>query len=189
MKVDGQRLSGSNFTKSADPTIITLSATYLQTLTNGNHTLTIVWSDGSAEASFGIKGTATSSSSGTTASSGSSSSKSSNSSGTTSSASDKTTTSDTQQTKETGTTDMPIVNKSKSSSKDAASTTKTTGNSNKGTNGSSKIIGEGSSSRSSLLNRYAALISLVVVAGCGIGAGTVAIIRRMNRRRDEEDMY
>ncbi len=187
VKVDGERLSGSNYTKNADPTVINLSATYLQTLTNGTHTITIVWEDGTAEAEFSIGGTATSSSSATASSSGSR--KNNTSSGTTGSTSDQEKTTGTDETKETGTTDMPIVNKSKSSSDDGTGTTKSTTNSNKGSSRSAKIIGEGTSSGSSLLNRYAAIISLMVVGGCGIGGAATFVIRRIIRRKDEDEMF
>lgn len=186
VKVDGERVSGSNFTKSADPTVITLAATYLQDLTNGTHTLTIVWEDGTAEAEFSVSGTATSSSS-TTASSSGGSSSSGNTSASASSSSDKAKTSDTGSTKETGTTDMPIVNKSKSSTGDT--TSKTTGTTNRGNSGSTKTLGEGTSTGSSRLNRYAAMISLIVVAACGLGGGVTLLVRRSIRRKDDEDMF
>lgn len=189
VKVDGERLGGSNYTKSSDPTIITLSASYLQNLTNGTHTLTIVWDDGSAEAEFSIGGTAVSSSSSrsTTSSSSTGSNKSSSSSsGTNSKASDQTKTADSSNSKTTGTTDMPIVNKSKSST--GASSTKNTGTSSAENSKSSKVLGTGNVEKSSLLNRYAALISLIVVAGCGIG-GAVVLGRKFLRGKDEEDMF
>lgn len=186
VKVDGERVSGSNFTKSADPTVITLAATYLQDLTNGTHTLTIVWEDGTAEAEFSVSGTATSSSS-TTASSSGSSSSSGRTSASASSSSDKAKTSDTGSTKETGTTDMPIVNKSKSSSGDT--TSKTTGTTTKGNSGNSKTLGEGTSTGSSRLNRYAAIISLIVIAGCGLGGGFALLVRKMIRRKDDQDLF
>ncbi len=186
VKVDGERVSGSNFTKSADPTVITLAATYLQDLTNGTHTLTIVWEDGTAEAEFSVSGTATSSSS-TTASSSGSSSSSGRTSASASSSSDKEKTSDTGSTKETGTTDMPIVNKSKSSTGDT--TSKTTGTTTKGNSGNSKTLGEGTSTGSSRLNRYAAIISLIVIAGCGLGGGFALLVRKMIRRKDDQDLF
>ncbi len=189
MKVDGERLSGSNYTKSSDPTVITLSASYLQNLTNGTHTLTIVWEDGSAEAEFSIGGTAVSSSSSTasTSSTGSSNKTSSgSSSASTGSSSNKAKTSDTSSSKNSGTTDMPIVSKSKSSTDDK--TTKTTGTTNKGTSGNSKIVGTSDTSKSSLLNRYAALISLGVVGGSGIGGGIFVAIRRILRRKAEDEL-
>ncbi len=185
VKIDGERLSGSNYTKSADPTVINLSATYLQTLTNGTHTLTLVWEDGSAEAEFSVSGTATGSSSTTASSSGTS--KSSTSSGSTGTTSDKAKTSSTESKKESGTTNMPIVNKSKSSTKD--STTKTTGSTNKGNTGSVKTLEEGDSTGSSRLNRYAAIISLVVVAGCGLGGGATLLVRKLIRRKEDEDLF
>ncbi len=185
VKIDGERLSGSNYTKSADPTVINLSATYLQTLTNGTHTLTLVWEDGSAEAEFSVSGTATGSSSTTASSSGTS--KSSTSSGSTGTTSDKAKTSSTESKKESGTTNMPIVNKSKSSTKD--STTKTTGSTNKGNTGSVKTLEEGDSTESSRLNRYAAIISLVVVAGCGLGGGATLLVRKLIRRKEDEDLF
>ncbi len=189
VKVDGERLSGSNYTKSSDPTVITLSASYLQNLTNGTHTLTIVWEDGSAEAEFSIGGTAVSSSSSTasTSSTGSSNKTSSgSSSASTGSSSNKAKTSDTSSSKNTGTTDMPIVSKSKSSTDDK--TTKTTGTTNKGTSGNSKIVGTSDTNKSSLLNRYAALISLGVVGGSGIGGGIFVAIRRILRRKAEDEL-
>ncbi len=189
VKVDGERLSGSNYTKSSDPTVITLSASYLQNLTNGTHTLTIVWEDGSADAEFSIGGTAVSSSSSTasTSSTGSSNKTSSgSSSASTGSSSNKAKTSDTSSSKNTGTTDMPIVSKSKSSTDDK--TTKTTGTTNKGTSGNSKIVGTSDTNKSSLLNRYAALISLGVVGGSGIGGGIFVAIRRILRRKAEDEL-
>ena len=82
---------------------------------------------------------------------------------------------------------MPIVNKSKSSTKD--STTKTTGSTNKGNAGSVKTLEEGDYTGSSRLNRYAAIISLVVVAGCGLGGGATLLVRKLIRRKEDEDLF
>ena len=81
---------------------------------------------------------------------------------------------------------MPIVNKSKSST--GASSTKNTGTLSAENSKSSKVLGTGNVEKSSLLNRYAALISLIVVAGCGIG-GAVVLGRKFLRGKDEEDMF
>ena len=67
VKVDGDRISGSNYTKKSGSTIITLSAKYLEKLSNGEHKLTIIWTDGTAETFFTIAGTSSAAASATTA--------------------------------------------------------------------------------------------------------------------------
>ena len=57
VKVDGDKIGGSNYTKKSGSTIITLVPSYLEKLSSGKHTLTIVWEDGTAETTFTISGT------------------------------------------------------------------------------------------------------------------------------------
>ena len=193
IKVDGERVSGSEYTKSSDPTVITLSATYLQKLINGTHTLTMIWDDGTAETTFVVGGTATSSSTssssgssstGSTAKSSSSTTKSNSSTGSSTAKSSQT--SDTNESSETGTVDMPIVNKSKgSNSTDQSTSTTTSKKKTSDKSGSTKSLEEDSTKSSSLLNRYAAIISLVVVALCALGILFGFIIRKVMNKEDD----
>ena len=52
VKVDGVVVDPKNYTVAEGSTIITLRAEYLETLSDGNHTFEIVWTDGSAATSF-----------------------------------------------------------------------------------------------------------------------------------------
>ena len=55
VKVDGNLIDKSNYTAKEGSTIITLKASYLNTLSAGTHTVEILWTDGSANATFTIK--------------------------------------------------------------------------------------------------------------------------------------
>jgi hypothetical protein len=55
VKVDGTVVDGSNYTVTEGYTIVTLKADYLKTLSAGNHTFELVWTDGSASTSFTVK--------------------------------------------------------------------------------------------------------------------------------------
>ncbi len=54
VKVDGNLLDRSNYTAEEGSTIITLKADYLNTLSAGNHTVEILWTDGLAVTAFTI---------------------------------------------------------------------------------------------------------------------------------------
>ena len=54
VKVDGTLVDAKNYTVKEGSTIVTLKADYLNTLTAGNHTLEIVWTDGSAGTTFTV---------------------------------------------------------------------------------------------------------------------------------------
>ena len=55
VKVDGILIDKSNYTAKEGSTIITLKASYLNTLSAGTHTVEILWTDGSASTTFTIK--------------------------------------------------------------------------------------------------------------------------------------
>ena len=55
VKVDGNLIDRSNYTAKEGSTIITLKASYLNTLSAGTHTVEILWTDGSASTTFTIK--------------------------------------------------------------------------------------------------------------------------------------
>ena len=55
VKVDGNLIDKSNYTAKEGSTIITLKASYLNTLSAGTHTVEILWTDGSANTTFTIK--------------------------------------------------------------------------------------------------------------------------------------
>ena len=55
VKVDGNLIDKSNYTAKEGSTIITLKASYLNTLSAGTHTVEILWTDGSASTTFAIK--------------------------------------------------------------------------------------------------------------------------------------
>lgn len=54
VKVDGELLDPSNYTAKEGSTIITLQASYLNTLAAGKHTVEIIWTDGSVSTAFTI---------------------------------------------------------------------------------------------------------------------------------------
>ena len=54
VKVNGQNVDPSNFTSSSGSTIVTLKESYLDTLGPGEHTITLGFTDGSAETSFSL---------------------------------------------------------------------------------------------------------------------------------------
>ena len=55
VKVDGNLIDKSNYTAKEGSTIITLKASYLNTLSAGTNTVEILWTDGSASTTFTIK--------------------------------------------------------------------------------------------------------------------------------------
>ena len=55
VKVDGNLIDKSNYTAKEGSTIITLKASYLNTLSAGTHTVEILWTDGSASTTFTTK--------------------------------------------------------------------------------------------------------------------------------------
>ena len=55
VKVDDEQLEEVDYDVEEGSTIVTLKATYLESLTIGKHTLTIVWEDGSASADFTVE--------------------------------------------------------------------------------------------------------------------------------------
>ena len=59
VKVDGNLIDKSNYTAKEGSTIITLKASYLNTLSAGTHTVEILWTDGSASTTFAIKANTT----------------------------------------------------------------------------------------------------------------------------------
>ena len=54
VKVDGNLVDRNNYTVTEGSTIITLKADYLNTLSAGNHTFEMIWTDGSARTAFTI---------------------------------------------------------------------------------------------------------------------------------------
>lgn len=54
IKVDGTTVGASNYASTTSPTIITLSNAYLESLSVGTHSVTIVWTGGTATANFNI---------------------------------------------------------------------------------------------------------------------------------------
>ena len=59
VKVDGTLIDAKNYTAVSGSTVITLKANYLQTLSVGKHTLTIVYNDGECNTQFEIKAAST----------------------------------------------------------------------------------------------------------------------------------
>ena len=57
VKVDGNLIDKSNYTAKEGSTVITLKADYLNILTEGTHTVEIIWTDGSAQTSFKVNNT------------------------------------------------------------------------------------------------------------------------------------
>lgn len=55
VKVDGKTISPDKYTAASGSTIVTLKADYLNTLSSGKHTLTVVYNDGDCSAEFEIK--------------------------------------------------------------------------------------------------------------------------------------
>ena len=58
VEVDGQTVDAKNYTAVAGSTVVTLKADYLKTLSVGEHTLRVVYKDGSASTEFEIKAAA-----------------------------------------------------------------------------------------------------------------------------------
>ncbi len=54
IKVDGTTVGASNYSATTSPTIITLSNAYLESLGVGTHSVTVVWTGGTATANFNI---------------------------------------------------------------------------------------------------------------------------------------
>lgn len=202
VKVDGKLVGAGNYTKKSDPTIITLVASYLETLSTGEHTLTIVWEDGTAEAIFTVSDSSSTSNSGTSSSSsGSSSSKSSTSSSSSSSTSSTTDTTK-KSSSSTGTADMPVVNRYKDNTatdtKESAEETtaeETNGTETTETDDSGDMTTENGSvittldgdldEKPSKLNQYAAAASIAVIGISALGGISAFLIRKI-RKQDEE---
>ena len=55
VKLDGNLIDKGNYTAKEGSTIITLKASYLNTLSAGTNTVEILWTDGSASTTFTIK--------------------------------------------------------------------------------------------------------------------------------------
>lgn len=55
VKVDGETIDPVNYTVTEGSTIVTLSADYLSTLAVGEHTITLVFTDGTAETTFTVE--------------------------------------------------------------------------------------------------------------------------------------
>ena len=55
IKVDGVQIGTDNYEAKAGSTIVTLKSSYLDTLTEGTHSLEILWTDGSASTAFTIQ--------------------------------------------------------------------------------------------------------------------------------------
>ena len=55
VKVDGNTVSAENYTAVSGSTVITLKKEYLNTLSEGKHTLTVVYNDGNCSTEFEIK--------------------------------------------------------------------------------------------------------------------------------------
>ena len=55
VKIDGTLIDVKNYTAVSGSTVITLKADYLQTLSVGKHTMTIVYNDGECNTEFEIK--------------------------------------------------------------------------------------------------------------------------------------
>lgn len=53
--MDGEPLDQSNYTVKEGSTIVTLQASYLNTLELGKHTVYLLWTDGSASTTFTIR--------------------------------------------------------------------------------------------------------------------------------------
>lgn len=53
--MDGEPLDQSNYTVKEGSTIVTLQASYLNTLELGKHTVCLLWTDGSASTTFTIR--------------------------------------------------------------------------------------------------------------------------------------
>ena len=58
VRIDGSAVPASKLTLSQDGKSVTVSPEYLETLSTGSHTLTLVYTDGSARAKFNIRSTA-----------------------------------------------------------------------------------------------------------------------------------
>lgn len=54
VQMDGSTVSSANYTAASGSTVVTLKSAYLETLSNGNHTFTILWNDGSASTTLSV---------------------------------------------------------------------------------------------------------------------------------------
>ena len=54
VKVDGTEIAAENYTVESGSTIVTLNVAYLETLTEGTHTLTLVYTDGEVSTEFTV---------------------------------------------------------------------------------------------------------------------------------------
>ncbi len=204
IKIDEQYIGGSNYTKKSDPTIVTLVASYLETLSVGDHNLTMVWEDGIAETVFTVSAGSSSGSSssgsvsGNTANNaagnaanaaagGSSGDSAASSAGEAESADSTTASAAQQDSGETELVDMPIVSHSESTKTDAdvkepvqAKKTEQSVEAylSGGANGSVITSLNGDlTKKQSKLNEYAATASIIVILMSAIGAILVFAVR------------
>lgn len=54
LKIDGETISSGHYTVSGENTVITIKADYLETLTFGGHTVTVLYTDGAATGAFTV---------------------------------------------------------------------------------------------------------------------------------------
>ena len=204
IKIDEQYIGGSNYTKKSDPTIVTLLASYLETLSVGDHNLTMVWEDGIAETVFTVSAGSSSgssssgSASGNTANNatgnvanaaagGSSGGSATSSAGGAESADSTTSSAAQQDSGETELVDMPIVSHSESTKTDAdvkepvqskATEQDMEAYLSEGANGSVITSLNGDlTKKQSKLNEYAATASIIVILMSAIGASLVFAVR------------
>lgn len=55
IRIDGETVQPQDYEAAAGSTVVTLNASYLQTLTEAEHTISVVYSDGAAEGTFTVK--------------------------------------------------------------------------------------------------------------------------------------
>ena len=206
VKIDEEYIGAGNYTKKGDPTIINMIGSYLETLSTGDHEITMIWEDGTAKTVFTVaEGTTTRSSSGSASgnSGGSSSASQSGAGGSagssstqgtdTSSVGDTTgSTTDIQaETPETADAgdelvDMPIVSwsaENQSSELTSESQSQKTARNMaayllEGENGSVISSLDGNLSENpSKLNQYAASASVIVILMCVAGAIAAFLVR------------
>ena len=70
VQIDGSTIGAENYTAVSGSTIVTLKSSYLETLSNGNHTFTMVWNDGTASTTLKVAAADSSSTTGYTITSG-----------------------------------------------------------------------------------------------------------------------
>ena len=54
IKIDGNAVSSENYTSESGSTVLTLKPDYLNTLTAGQHTITVLYTDGEAQGTFTV---------------------------------------------------------------------------------------------------------------------------------------